>query len=50
MEDRMASIRVAGFGVSIDGYAAGTEQSLEDPLGKRGPRALSVVLSHAHLP
>lgn len=33
----MTKIRVAGFGVSIDGFAAGVEQSLQDPLGKRGP-------------
>ena len=33
----MARIRVAGFAVSLDGFAAGTEQSLEHPLGKRGP-------------
>jgi dihydrofolate reductase len=33
----MTKIRVAGFGVSIDGFAAGSEQSLGDPLGKRGP-------------
>lgn len=33
----MAKVRVAGFSVSIDGYGAGTEQSLADPLGKRGP-------------
>lgn len=33
----MARIRVAGFGVSLDGFAAGTEQSLDHPLGKRGP-------------
>ena len=33
----MGKVRVAGFGVSIDGFAAGTEQSLEHPLGKRGP-------------
>ena len=33
----MARIRVAGFGVSLDGYAAGAEQSVDDPLGKRGP-------------
>src|SRR5258708_23173570 len=37
MEDVMARIRVAGFGVSLDGFAAGTEQSLDHPLGKRGP-------------
>jgi dihydrofolate reductase len=32
----MMRIRVAGFGVSLDGFAAGTEQSLDHPLGKRG--------------
>jgi len=33
----MPKVRVAGFGVSLDGFSAGTEQSLEDPLGKDGP-------------
>jgi dihydrofolate reductase len=33
----MAKVRVAGFSVSIDGFGAGPDQSLEDPLGKRGP-------------
>src|ERR1700729_3892719 len=33
----MAKVRVAGFGVSLDGFSAGIEQSLNDPLGKRGP-------------
>ncbi len=33
----MAKVRVAGFSVSLDGFSAGTEQSLNDPLGKRGP-------------
>jgi dihydrofolate reductase len=32
----MKKVRVAGFGVSIDGFAAGTDQSLDHPLGKRG--------------
>ena len=32
----MPKVRVAGFGVSLDGFGAGTEQSLDDPLGKRG--------------
>jgi dihydrofolate reductase len=32
----MTKIRVAGFGVSVDGFGAGIEQSLDDPLGKRG--------------
>ena len=33
----MLKVRVVGFGVSLDGFGAGIEQSLEDPLGKRGP-------------
>lgn len=33
----MAKVRVAGFGVSLDGFGAGIEQSLDQPLGKRGP-------------
>ena len=32
----MSRVRVAGFAVSVDGFGAGPEQSLEDPLGKRG--------------
>src|SRR5271166_453112 len=34
--DGMSKVRVAGFGVSLDGFSAGPEQSLSDPLGKRG--------------
>jgi dihydrofolate reductase len=33
----MSKVRVAGFGVSLDGFGAGVEQSLDNPLGKRGP-------------
>jgi dihydrofolate reductase len=33
----VGKVRVAGFGVSLDGFSAGTDQSLEFPLGKRGP-------------
>jgi len=33
----MPKVRVAGFGVSLDGFSAGPEQGLNDPLGKRGP-------------
>jgi dihydrofolate reductase len=33
----MSKVRVAGFGVSLDGFGAGIEQSLEHPLGRRGP-------------
>ncbi len=32
----MSKVRVAGFSVSLDGFSAGIEQSLDDPLGKRG--------------
>ncbi len=32
----MTKVRVAGFGVSLDGFSAGTDQSLDHPLGVRG--------------
>lgn len=32
----MTKVKVAGFGVSLDGFAAGTAQSLDHPLGVRG--------------
>ncbi len=32
----MGRVRVAGFGVSLDGFGAGPQQSLENPLGERG--------------
>lgn len=32
----MGKVRVAGFAVSIDGFGAGPEQSLEHPLGRGG--------------
>jgi dihydrofolate reductase len=35
-ESVMGKVRVAGFAVSIDGFGAGPEQSLENPLGRRG--------------
>ena len=34
---KLTKVRVAGFSVSIDGFAAGPEQSLANPLGKSGP-------------
>jgi dihydrofolate reductase len=37
----MGKVRVAGFAVSIDGFGAGPDQSLEHPLGKRGPELMS---------
>src|SRR5881275_3319392 len=33
----MSKVRVSAFAVSLDGYAAGPNQSLENPLGVRGP-------------
>ena len=33
----MPKVRVAAFGISLDGFSAGPEQSLNEPLGKRGP-------------
>ncbi len=33
----MTKVKVAGFSVSLDGFGAGSEQSLENPLGVRGP-------------
>jgi dihydrofolate reductase len=32
----MSKVRVGGFSVSLDGFGAGPEQSLEHPLGRRG--------------
>jgi len=32
----MGRVRAAGFSISLDGYGAGPEQSLENPLGKGG--------------
>jgi hypothetical protein len=32
----MTKVIVSGFSLSIDGYGAGPDQSLENPLGKRG--------------
>jgi dihydrofolate reductase len=33
----MSKVRVAAFSLSLDGFGAGPEQSLDNPLGKRGP-------------
>jgi dihydrofolate reductase len=32
----MSKVRVAGFSMSLDGFGAGIDQSLNDPLGKNG--------------
>jgi len=36
----MAKVRVAAFGVSLDGYGAGPDQSLENPLGVGFPEVM----------
>jgi dihydrofolate reductase len=41
----MAKLKVKSFGVSIDGYAAGTDQDLEHPLGVRGPELMEWFFS-----
>lgn len=33
----MGKVKVTAFGVSLDGFGAGPNQSLENPLGERGP-------------
>ncbi|MBS0550077.1 MAG: dihydrofolate reductase [Proteobacteria bacterium] len=33
----MPKVKVAGFAVSLDGFGAGPDQSLDNPLGVRGP-------------
>jgi hypothetical protein len=33
----MSRVRVGGFSISLNGFGAGPEQSLEQPLGRRGP-------------
>ena len=32
----MSKVRVSGFSLSLDGFSAGSEQSLTEPLGRRG--------------
>lgn len=36
----MSKVRVQSFGISIDGFAAGPDQSLQNPLGVRGPEIM----------
>jgi hypothetical protein len=46
----MPKVRVAGFSISLDGFGAGPDQSLEHPLGKRGQELAPMVFRHAHVP
>jgi hypothetical protein len=39
----MSKVRVAAFSVSLDGYGAGRELSLEAPLGRGGEALLAGV-------
>lgn len=36
----MARVKVAGFALSLDGFGAGLDQSLKQPLGLRGPELM----------
>lgn len=36
----MSKVRVRGFAVSVDGFGAGLDQSMEHPLGKGGPELM----------
>jgi dihydrofolate reductase len=40
MEDRVSKLRVQCFAISIDGYGAGPNQNLENPLGVGGPELM----------
>ena len=37
----MSKVRVACFGMTLDGFSAGADQSLENPLGVHGPEMMS---------
>ena len=41
----MSKLRVQCFGVSLDGYGAGTDQDLQNPLGVRGPEIMEWFLA-----
>src|SRR5689334_19745693 len=36
----MSRVRVHGIGVSLDGFGAGTDQDLQNPLGVHGPELM----------
>ena len=36
----MSKLRVESFAISIDGYGAGPNQDLQNPLGVRGPELM----------
>lgn len=40
MNKAMSKLRVQSFGISIDGYGAGPDQDLHNPLGVGGPELM----------
>jgi hypothetical protein len=47
----MSKLRVQCFALSLDGYGAGPNQDLENPLGIRGPEChrQRIMLTDAHV-
>src|SRR3954447_8344966 len=41
----MSKLRVQSFAVSLDGFAAGPDQDLQNPLGVRGPELMNWFMS-----
>ncbi len=39
----MSKVKVAAFGISLDGFGAGPNQSLDAPLGLRGPELMNWI-------
>ena len=46
----MSRVRVLSFGVSLDGYGAGPDQDLENPLGVGGTDLHAWIFARAYLP
>src|SRR5438034_7213224 len=44
--DVMSKLRVQSFAISIDGYGAGPNQDLQNPLGVRGPELMERSEEH----
>src|SRR5205809_1937749 len=44
----MSRLRVQSFAISIDGYGAGPNQDLQNPLGVRGPELMEWFSTHAY--
>jgi hypothetical protein len=45
----MSKLRVRSFSISIDGYGAGPNQDLANPLGVGGPALHQWFFRHTHL-